>query len=109
MLRATCPSIRFGFWIGIAGLLPDKNCQLIYSAIDRQVVHGIARSHRANGGAILELSADGDGIVKYEQLDEVETPSLLSWQATNRESGAQQSFSQSRELLSVFADMTASY
>ena len=101
--------VGFGFWIGIAGLLPDKNCQLIYSAIDRQVVHGIAGSHRANGGAILELSAGGDGIVKYDQLDEVKTPSLLSWQATNRESGAQQSFSPARETLSVFADMTASY
>ena len=101
--------LGFGFWLGLTGLLPDKNRRFIHSAIDRQVVHGVAKIHQDKGGAAIKLLPDSDGMVQYNNLGEISGGDLLCWQATNRESGAEQSLPPLKDGLSIFADMTASY
>lgn len=101
--------LGFGFWIGISGLLNGSGQRFCYSAIDRQVVHSIANTHRHSGGESLLLKPDSNGVVDYSPISHATQADLLCWQATNRETGARQEFPTSSNQVRIFADMTANF
>ena len=92
-----------GFWLAIEGMLRSSEAPFVYSAIDRQLVHAIARQEKER--KVIELPAPHSGVVDYED-SKIPNDSLISWQAANRETGVLQA-NPKRSSLRVFADMTA--
>ena len=95
--------LGFGFWMGISGLLKNNLRPFIYSDADRQIVHAFAREE--DNRQVFKLEIDGNGIADYSQ-SELPADSVLSWQATNRETGVMQKPC-ARDDFQIFADMTA--
>ncbi|MFM8204733.1 MAG: hypothetical protein ACKN8W_00025 [Actinomycetales bacterium] len=96
--------LGFGFWMAVAGLLRNNNRPFIYCDCDRQIVHAFAREEQAR--EIIKIEIDGAGLADYSNPN-LPTNSVLSWQATNRETGVMQRPS-TRDDFQVFVDMTAS-
>jgi len=95
--------LGMGFWLAIEGMLRSSEAPFVYSAIDRQLVHAIARQEKER--KVIELPAPHSGVVDYED-PKIPNDSLISWQAANRETGVLQA-NPKRSSLRVFADMTA--
>ena len=100
--------LGFGFQVALGGLLNDLDSHFYLGAIDRQVVHGLARLHSQRGGAVTNLQPDSRGMINYRGASS-SSKKTMSWQATNREMGAIQEMPAPQDGLSIFADMTASY
>lgn len=97
-----------GFQTAMGGLMQESNRLFVHSQIDRQIVHAFGREHAARGGRVQVLKPDGDGFIDYSHISS-SLPAVISWQATNRETGVmQQRPTLSNDAL-LFADMTASY
>lgn len=92
-----------GFWLAIEGMLRASENQFVYSAIDRQLIHAIAREQLSR--PVMELPVDESGVVDYESTA-IPDGAILTWQAANRETGVTQS-PPARNSLRVFADMSA--
>lgn len=97
--------LGFGFQTAISGVLNDQSQSFCFSAVDRQVVHAFSRLHEARQGAVTVLAPDKDGIIDYDIADE---NTVLSWQATNRETGVIQQLPTDTSYKKLFADMTSS-
>ena len=100
--------IGFGFQVGLGGLILDQDKELIIGALDRQVIHGLARLHAQRGGSVTVMDPDTQGKIDY-QGSLSNRSSTISWQATNREIGVMQEAPLINEHHSLFADMTASF
>lgn len=102
--------LGFAMWSGFAGLLDGKSTELIFSSIDRQLIHAFAREHQERGGVAIECKPDHLGAVDFTQVPFSATEShrsrLYSWQATNRETGIEQSTFPLTKADRLFADMT---
>ena len=104
--------LGFGFQTAISGLLrggygaaPDS--VFTFATIDRQIVHAFAREFaqvRGNDAATVELRPNRNGLVNYNDSP---SNSVLSWQATNRETGVKQRPPTSGNYRTLFADLTA--
>ena len=100
--------LGFGFQTAVSGLLTHRHNRFIIGAIDRQVIHGLARLHHQSGGEVITLSPDSQGFIDY-QSSLSSDHDVVSWQATNREVGVRQIPPQTKENQALFADMTANY
>ena len=100
--------LGFGFQTALGGLMQDSGRPFIHSQIDRQVVHAFARSHSVRGGMVKVLQPTTDGSVDFSVIEE-HPSSILSWQATNRETGVIQESPTNVSDNLIFADMTASF
>lgn len=100
--------LGFGFQTALGGLLHDSESTFIHSQIDRQIVHAFARKHSAAGGEVIKLQPDHNGIVDFSSKPRT-SKAVLSWQGTNRESGAIQTPPLIDDGTTLFADMTASF
>ena len=100
--------LGFGFQTAVSGLLTDHQNRFIIGAIDRQVIHGLARLHAHSGGEVVTLSPDSDGHINYQE-SLTSDGDVLSWQATNREVGVRQVSPQPHERQAIFADMSANF
>lgn len=100
--------LGFGFQIAVSGLLTNPDKRFIVGAIDRQVIHGIARLHEKSGGEVLTLEPNSQGIIEY-QASLRNDDDVISWQATNREVGVRQAPPQVKQTQTLFADMSANY
>lgn len=98
--------LGFGFWVAIAGVLKSAQRRIVYSAIDRQIVHAFAREQIASGKQAIELAVSPYGRVDYN--DAFASPdTALFWQATNRETGIEQLDIAKSNQGTLIADMTA--
>jgi cysteine desulfurase len=95
--------LGLGFWLGIEGMLRASEVPFIYSAIDRQLIHAIARKEEAR--KVVELPVSQEGLVDYEDVM-IPNDSIITWQAANRETGVRQ-VSPKRSSLKLFADLTS--
>lgn len=100
--------LGFAFQTAVSGLLTNRDNRFIFGAIDRQVIHGLARVHRSHGGEVLTLEPDSQGLIDY-QSSLTRDSDVISWQATNREVGAKQMAPKVQESQALFADMTANF
>ena len=100
--------VGFGFQVALSGLLLGSTTHLFYGAIDRQVVHGLARQHSERGGSVTVLQPDAQGTIDYSSAHQPAN-STISWQATNREVGVMQDKPEKKDGSAIFADMTASF
>ena len=100
--------VGFGFQVALSGLLLGSTTHLFLGAIDRQVVHGLARQHSERGGSVTVLQPDAQGTIDYSSAHQPAN-STISWQATNREVGVMQDKPEKRDSSAIFADMTASF
>ena len=102
--------LGFGFWSSIAGLLPQSPSSqsdplFLHSTIDRQVIHAFARRYQAQGGPVQQLPVDSNG--RFEIPSSAgNSPRIICWQGTNRESGVVQKRPEISTHDSLFADMT---
>lgn len=106
--------LGFGYWAALAGSLKDFSGTLIYGETDRQIVHAFARQRAEIGGSTELAKVDQQGVISYQSAirnRDVIDPFVLFWQATNRETGVEQSDLAedipARSL--IVADMTASF
>ena len=100
--------LGFGFQTAVSGLLTNRKKRFIIGAIDRQVIHGLARLHNASGGEVLILEPNSQGVIDY-QAALTDDGDVISWQATNREVGVKQNPPKVSPAQSLFADMTAHF
>lgn len=100
--------LGFGFQVALGGLLTDFHSHFVFSEIDRQVIHALARIHQRNGGSAEVLKPDRQGRVDYNALSAASN-SVLSWQSTNREVGVRQESPAGWDGAGIFADMTATF
>ncbi len=101
--------LGFGFQTAVSGLLQDASQIFMYSEIDRQVIHALARQHSYSGGVTQVLKPDSSGEINFENALQGLEDCVISWQATNREMGAIQHLPRIDENHALFADMTASF
>lgn len=94
--------LGFAMFSGFAGLLHGLSATVVYSTIDRQLIHAFARDHRARGGSAIEI---GFG-TRNVDLPTSQRPYLFSWQATNRETGIESPPPLQSDDDLLFADMT---
>ena len=104
--------LGFGFQTAISGVLNEISQSFCFASVDRQVVHAFARLHQSKGGTITELAPDKFGIVDYQSIDAKsettsQSPVVLSWQSTNRETGVIQQLPDEISYQRLFADMTS--
>ena len=100
--------IGFGYWSALAGALKNSTGSFIHGATDRQVVHAFAREYQASGRQVRTLACGADGIFDYSEALGSKDADWVFWQATNRETGVEQSpISNSR--VGIIADLTASF
>ena len=100
--------LGFGFWSAIAGALKGSRDRFVYSAIDRQIVHAFAREHSANGWATEELPVSTGGQVDFTSAFK-RPDTTVFWQATNRETGIEQTEIRKSNDGTLIADMTAAF
>ena len=101
--------LGMGFWIALDGLLYEQGSRFIYSPIDRQLVHAIARRYETRGGDVAQASISSNGVVDYSSMISPNVRNVISWQGTNRETGIQQSSPTLKNDDLLFADMTAQF
>jgi len=99
--------LGFGFQTAVSGLLTHPDKRFVLGAIDRQVIHGLARLHHQSGGEVLTLSPNSQGFIDYE--NSLMRDDVVSWQATNREVGVRQHPPHLHENQALFADMSANF
>ena len=77
--------VGFGFWSAIAGLLAGGAETMIFSSIDRQIVHAFGRENLARGGQTLIAPISQEG--RFNLVAEINSAKsvTLIWQGTNRE------------------------
>lgn len=91
-----------GFWLAVEGMLRSSDVPFIYSTVDRQLIHAIARQQLAR--KVVELPVSQAGVIDYED-PKIPNDAIVSWQAANRETGIVQARPK-RGSLKIFADMT---
>ena len=100
--------LGFGFQTAVSGLLTKRDSRFIIGAIDRQVIHGLARLHSKSGGQVVTLQPNSEGVIDY-QAALSDDADAISWQATNREVGVRQIAPRVKPSQALFADMTANF
>lgn len=100
--------IGFGYWSALAGALKNSTGAFIHGGTDRQVVHAFAREYQASGRKVRTLPCGADGIFDYSEALGGIDADWVFWQATNRETGVEQS-PLSGTSVGIIADLTASF